>query len=235
MLEALPTIEPASRPVVKISPRITSMSELRRFSLFDRAISRASEVLMAAAQPASRPVPGGPVADARDAAVAPRSIEYMRINHAGEVAAQALYHGQALTARNGGTRAHLLAAAAEEKNHLAWCEARLSELDARPSRLTPFWYAGSFAIGAVAGLAGDRWSLGFVEETERQVSAHLDAHIKSLADEDDRSRAILEQMRIDEERHGREAGEAGARELPQAVKTLMRRVAKIMKWAAPRF
>ncbi len=158
----------------------------------------------------------------------------MRINHAGEVAAQALYHGQALVARNPQTRQQLLAAAREEQDHLRWCEERLHELNDAPSRLQPLWYAGSFAIGAAAGLAGDRWSLGFIDETERQVSEHLGEHLQQLPEQDQRSRAILEQMRRDEERHGREARDAGGQPLPAPVKGLMRQVARVMKFGAYR-
>ena len=158
----------------------------------------------------------------------------MRINHAGEIAAQALYQGQALTARDPKIRAHMLDAAREEEQHLRWCEERLAELGAGPSILKPLWYAGSFAIGAAAGLAGDQWSLGFVAETERQVSEHLDDHLQRLPAEDDRSREIVEKMRKDEERHGRRAEDAGGKPLPGPVRALMRRVAQIMKFGAYR-
>ena len=158
----------------------------------------------------------------------------MRVNHAGEIAAQALYRGQALVARDRAVRDHLLKAAEEERDHLQWCEQRLHELGDGPSRLAPLWYAGSYAIGATAGLAGDGWSLGFVEETERQVAEHLDEHLEQLPDEDQRSRDILARMRSDEERHGREAVEAGARPLPQPVRSLMRAVAAVMKFGAYR-
>jgi ubiquinone biosynthesis monooxygenase Coq7 len=156
----------------------------------------------------------------------------MRVNHASEVAAQALYQGHALVARDPRIREHMLAAAAEERSHLAWCEDRLRELDSGPSRLDPLWYAGSFAIGALAGLAGDRWSLGFVEETERQVSEHLRGHLEALPDEDSKSRVIVEAMRADEERHGAEAVAAGARPLPEPVRDLMRAVARVMTRSA---
>ena len=158
----------------------------------------------------------------------------MRINHAGEVAAQALYHGQALTARNPETRRHLLEAAREEQDHLRWCEERLAELGDGPSKLQPLWYAGSLAIGAVAGLSGDRYSLGFVRETERQVSEHIGEHLRALPEHDVRDRAILEAMRADEQRHGDEAAAAGAQELPPPVRGLMRQVAKLMKFGAYR-
>ena len=159
----------------------------------------------------------------------------MRINHAGEVAAQALYQGQAMTARDPQVREHLLKAADEEKDHLQWCEQRLEELGAGPSKLQPLWYAGSFAIGAAAGLAGDRWSLGFVAETEKQVSEHLDDHLQRLPGQDGRSRRIIEAMRKDETRHGQEAEDAGGRPLPRPVRNLMRHAAKLMKFGAYRF
>ncbi len=158
----------------------------------------------------------------------------MRVNHAGEVSAQALYQGQALVARDPKVREHLLAAAREEQDHLRWCEERLHELGDAPSRLQPLWYAGSFAIGAAAGLAGDRWSLGFIDETERQVSEHLGDHLQKLPEQDQRSRAIIEAMRRDEDRHGREAREAGGRPLPGPVRGLMRQVARVMKFGAYR-
>jgi ubiquinone biosynthesis monooxygenase Coq7 len=152
----------------------------------------------------------------------------MRVNHAGEVAAQALYHGQALTARSESTRTLLLKAAREEEDHLAWCEQRLRELDSQPSRLNPLWYAGSFAIGVVAGALGDRTSLGFVAETERQVERHIDGHLNRIATEDKRSRAVLEAMRNDEISHGSHAREAGAAELPSPIRDLMRHTARVM-------
>lgn len=158
----------------------------------------------------------------------------MRVNHAGEIAAQALYHGQALTARNPQTRRQLLEAAREEHDHLRWCEERLDELGDAPSKLQPLWYAGSFAIGALAGLRGDAWSLGFVQETERQVSEHLGEHLRQLPETDARGRAILETMRRDEERHGHEAEQAGGQPLPAPVRGLMRQVAKLMKFGAYR-
>ena len=139
----------------------------------------------------------------------------MRINHAGEVCAQALYAGQAVTARNLEVQAEMQQAANEEIDHLSWCKDRLDELESKPSRLDPFWYAGSFAIGAVAGLAGDGWSLGFLKETENQVEAHLEGHIEKLPPEDARSRAILDQMKIDEAKHAKMAEDSGAYDLPR--------------------
>lgn len=210
----------------------------RTLSPTDRLLSALNRGLARIAGPVpgtGRPPPG---ADAVEAAVDDRTRAHiaglMRINHAGEVAAQALYHGQATVARDPHTRAHLLQAAREEQDHLRWCEQRLRELDDQPSRLQPFWYAGSFAIGALAGLAGDRWSYGFVDETERQVSEHLGEHLAQLPADDARSRAILEQMRVDEERHGREAREAGGRPLPEPIRVLMRQVARVMKFGAYR-
>ena len=158
----------------------------------------------------------------------------MRINHVGEVCAQALYIGQAAVARDPATRAHLLEAAQEETDHLAWCADRLRELDSRPSLFNPLWYAGSFAIGAAAGLRGDGWNLGFVVETERQVEAHLEEHLASLPEADKRSRAILELMKTDEARHADAAQAAGARALPAPVKAAMEAASKLMKSVAYR-
>jgi ubiquinone biosynthesis monooxygenase Coq7 len=158
----------------------------------------------------------------------------MRINHVGEVCAQALYVGQASVARDEATRAHLLAAAQEETDHLAWCAQRLDELDSRPSLLNPVWYAGSYAIGALAGLRGDGWNLGFVVETERQVEAHLDEHLQTLPAADARSRAILEVMKADEARHADHAQSQGARILPQPVPALMSMASNLMKTIAYR-
>ena len=158
----------------------------------------------------------------------------MRINHVGEVCAQALYCGQAAVARDEATRAHLLEAAQEETDHLAWCNQRLQELDSRPSLLNPLWYAGSYAIGALAGLRGDGWNLGFVVETERQVEAHIDEHLQSLPPADGRSRAILQVMKPDEARHAAKAENAGARILPQPVPLLMATASRLMKTVAYR-
>ena len=161
-----------------------------------------------------------------------RSAGFMRVNHAGEVAAQALYSGQAFVARDSGVRKSLLRAAAEESDHLYWCEERVTELDSHVSCLTPLWYLGSFAIGAVAGLSGDKWNLGFVLETERQVVAHLDKHLERLPEKDQRSRSILEQMREDELQHATTALAAGAAELPKPIKVTMRYCSKVMTTTA---
>jgi ubiquinone biosynthesis monooxygenase Coq7 len=156
------------------------------------------------------------------------SAALMRVNHAGEIAAQALYHGQAFVAQTPATREFLFEAANEEADHLAWCETRLRELRSNPSLLNPLWYAGSFAIGALAALSGDRTSLGFVVETERQVERHLDDHLSRLPQADSRSRAILEAMRKDEIEHGASAQTAGGAELPAVVRAVMRNTARVM-------
>lgn len=184
---------------------------------------------------AERPSPAESVADAPlDDAERRRSAALMRVNHAGEVAAQALYDGQALTARRDAVRAAMQQSADEETDHLAWCRARIRQLGGRPSMLNPLWYAGSFAIGAAAGFAGDRWSLGFVAETERQVVRHLDSHLEQLPESDARSRAILVQMRADEERHGSVAADAGGHPLPPAIRSLMRCTSRVMTRTAYR-
>ncbi|MEI6317153.1 MAG: 2-polyprenyl-3-methyl-6-methoxy-1,4-benzoquinone monooxygenase [Pseudomonadota bacterium] len=161
-----------------------------------------------------------------------KSGALMRVDHSGEVCAQALYSGQALTARDPAKREALLQAAREEGDHLAWTRDRLRELGAHQSFLNPLWYAGSFTLGAVAGLAGDRWSLGFVVETERQVEAHLDRHLGELPANDSRSRVILEQMRLDEIRHARQAIASGAAKLPQPIAAVMRATSKVMTGSA---
>ena len=161
-----------------------------------------------------------------------RSAALMRVNHAGEVAAQALYAGHAVTARDERVRAAMLQAAAEEGDHLSWCATRVGELDSHVSYLTPVWYFGSFAIGALAGAAGAKWNLGFVMETERQVVQHLDKHLGLLPEQDQKSRDILQQMRRDELQHASAAQAAGGVELPRPVRTLMRGCAKVMTGAA---
>lgn len=153
---------------------------------------------------------------------------FMRINHAGEVAAQGLYTGQALSASMGEVREKMQQAAQEENDHLNWCANRIQELGTHTSYLDPFWYAGSVTIGALAGIAGDKWSLGFVAETEKQVVAHLNSHLEKLTDKDQRSRAILEQMKIDENNHATTALESGGMELPLPIKGLMKITARVM-------
>lgn len=158
----------------------------------------------------------------------------MRINHTGEVCAQALYQGQALTAKLPEVRQSMEHAAAEEVDHLAWCEDRLRELDSRTSVLNPLWYGMSFGLGALAGLAGDKWSLGFVAETEQQVCAHLKEHLDALPAQDEKSKCILQQMLIDEARHADTAVQAGAAELPAPLQQAMALMAKVMKTAVYR-
>jgi len=157
-----------------------------------------------------------------------QSAALMRINHAGEICAQALYHGQGVVSRSHAVQEKMHQAAIEEGDHLAWCKQRLDELSSHPSYLNPFWYAGSFCIGMVAGVIGDKWSLGFVAETEHQVIRHLERHLRILPADDLRSYKILEQMEVDETRHRDEAVTLGARELPQIMKKGMALASKIM-------
>jgi ubiquinone biosynthesis monooxygenase Coq7 len=181
---------------------------------------------------AARPSPGQGQSGPATADQRRHAAGLMRVNHSGEVAAQALYHGQAAFARSPATRELLMQAGREEADHLAWCEQRLRELGSRPSLLTPLWYAGSFAIGAAAAALGDRVSLGFVAETERQVEGHLDSHLDRLPPDDDRSRAIIEQMKSDEVAHGEAAIEAGGMELPGPVRGAMRQSARVMTFTS---
>lgn len=177
----------------------------------------------------TRPVPGETLPDADlDAAQRSLAAALMRVNHSGEICAQALYQGQALTARDSGARAALEAAAQEETEHLAWTENRITELGGRKSLLNPLWYAGSFAIGAAAGALGDKWNLGFLAETERQVERHLEGHLARLPETDHKSRAIVEQMCADEARHARTAQQHGGAELPAPVKAVMQASSRVM-------
>ncbi len=157
-----------------------------------------------------------------------QSLRLMRVNHCGEVAAQALYQGQALTARLETVRERMEQAALEENDHLEWCERRVKALGGHLSYLNPLWYLGSFAIGAVAGAVGDKWSLGFVAETEKQVIAHLEDHLDRVSQNDKKSRAVLEQMKIDEAHHGAVARAAGGAELPGPIKQLMGLASRVM-------
>ena len=156
----------------------------------------------------------------------------MRVNHVGEVCAQALYQSQKLFARNPEIQEMLHHSGQEEMDHLAWCETRLQELGSHTSYLNPLWYAGSFMIGTVAGLAGDKWSLGFVSETEEQVENHLQSHLNTLPENDHRSRAIVEQMRIDEIEHGQAARDAGGIALPEPIKKMMQAMSRVMTTSA---
>jgi ubiquinone biosynthesis monooxygenase Coq7 len=163
-----------------------------------------------------------------------RSLCLMRVNHAGEVCAQALYQGQALTARRKDVRQQMRQAAAEENDHLAWCRQRIEELGGHTSLLNPFWYSGSFAIGAVTGLLGDKWSLGFLAETEDQVVKHLDGHLQRLPGADDKSHAIVHQMKADEARHKAAALHSGGTELPEPARRLMTLLSRVMTTVAYR-
>lgn len=206
--------------------------ENRNFSFIDKLIDQADTVLRTMNSGVIRPDrerPGADIAcDLGDADDIQHSSGLMRINHTGEVCAQALYQGQALTARLSDTREAMDKAAKEEADHLAWCEDRLKELSSHTSYFNPFWYGLSFSIGAAAGLAGDDWSLGFIAETEDQVCRHLEDHLGRLPVEDERSRAILLQMQKDEQAHGAAAREGGGRELPKAIKQLMGITSKVM-------
>ena len=176
-----------------------------------------------------RAVPGDALTDAPlDEAQRRQAAALMRVNHSGEVCAQALYQGQALTARDVSAKQALEHAAQEETEHLAWTERRIAELGGGKSVLNPLFYAGSFAIGAVSGLLGDRWNLGFLAETERQVVLHLEGHLERLPADDQKSRAIVEQMRDDEARHATSAMNHGAAELPAPVKAAMKAASKVM-------
>ncbi len=211
------------------------MMTIRSYSLADRVLLGLDEALRTVCAPAlaQRPLPAPDLSDAGlEARDKSETARLMRVNHAGEVAAQALYRGHALSAEKPEVRAHMERAAAEENDHLAWCEQRVRELGGRTSVLNPVWYAGSFAIGLVSGLAGDKWSLGFVAETERQVVRHLDGHLARLSQEDARSRAILQAMREDEAAHATQAVEAGAAELPPPMKKLMALTARVMTGTA---
>ncbi len=202
----------------------------RVLSSLDRLLELADSGLRGSfARPSSsRATPGDPDAAPIDAGRRRHAAGLMRVNHAGEIAAQGLYQGQALTAQSPATRQALRQAAAEEGDHLAWCRDRLDELGSRPSLLNPLWYAGSVAIGAAAGLFGDRASLGFMAETERQVEGHLADHLERLPTDDARSRAIVEQMQADEIKHGRAAIAAGGAALPDPVPRIMRLAARVM-------
>jgi len=199
-------------------------------------IERAIETVSVSKPAASTPSPAGGIADGmQDDTDRRHAAGLMRINHVGEVCAQALYFGQAAVARDGALRRQMLAAAAEETDHLAWCGERLEELGSRASLFNPLWYAGAWVIGAGAGLVGDRISLGFVVETERQVEAHLGEHLETLPAKDVRSRAIVARMKEDEARHAEHALAAGGTALPAPIPTLMRFASKVMKAVAYRF
>ena len=183
---------------------------------------------------AHRPTPGldTPSSSLLDVKEREHAAGLMRVNHVGEVCAQALYQAQKLVARNPEIQQMLDHSGREEMDHLAWCETRLQELGSHTSYLNPIWYAGSFAIGLAAGLAGDKWSLGFVAETEKQVENHLEDHLEKLPMEDHRSRAIVDQMRMDEIEHGQAAISAGGAVLPESIKKFMQAISKVMTTTA---
>src|SRR6266446_7230116 len=196
----------------------------RLIAEFDRALRAVEGVARS-----SRPSPGESVPESElDAEKRAQAAALMRVNHVGEVCAQALYQGQSLTARNEEAKSALLKAADEEEDHLAWSAERIRELGGRPSLLNPLWYAGSFAIGAFAGALGDRWNLAFLAETERQVEAHLSGHLEALPAADERTRAVVSAMRDDEAKHRASALGLGAAELPPAAKAAMRFASRVM-------
>jgi len=196
----------------------------------DRALRAVAGVVQARRASPAGAMPENSASDEERA----HAAALMRVNHVGEVCAQALYQGQALTARDPAARQALDEAAREEEDHLAWSAERIRELGGRPSLLNPLWYAGSFAIGAVAGALGDKWNLAFLAETERQVEAHLAGHLEALPRDDGRTRAVVEAMRADEARHRASALELGAAELPEPVKRAMRLASKVMTTVAYR-
>ncbi len=213
-------------------------SEFRHYSTLDVVIREVDYVLdnIFCAQPSSRDFPAGEGEEVSTLSAQEKKLAagLMRVNHAGEVSAQALYQGQSLTARDPALRNQLKQASIEESDHLNWCRRRLEELGENPSRLDPFWYLGSFVLGMTAGMAGDRWNLGFLAETEYQVVRHLDSHLKQLPEKDARSRAIVTQMKEDELGHAHLAESLGAAKLPSPVKTLMKLTSRIMTMVAER-
>ncbi|MGB5260540.1 MAG: 2-polyprenyl-3-methyl-6-methoxy-1,4-benzoquinone monooxygenase [Gammaproteobacteria bacterium] len=210
----------------------------RQHSFLDQAVihaDRALRTILGEPQGSGRPDPARALPESKFTATGKaRSLNLMRVNHAGEVCAQALYQGQALTARRIETRRQMEQAAQEENDHLVWCRQRIHELGGQTSLLNPLWYGGSLAIGAFSGLLGDKWSLGFLAETEHQVVRHLEGHLQRLPEGDDRSRAILEQMKIDEGEHRTSALDAGGTELPGPVKRMMNLASRVMTATAYR-
>ncbi|MEE4245801.1 MAG: 2-polyprenyl-3-methyl-6-methoxy-1,4-benzoquinone monooxygenase [Kangiellaceae bacterium] len=208
---------------------------MRKLSFVDSVVNVADNALRTIAggyQTTSRTIPSAGVSTEQAEPMTEQQKKHaaglMRINHCGEVCAQALYQGQALTAKLPEVRESMEQAAKEENDHLSWCQQRLSELNAKPSLLNPLWYVSSFTIGATAGLIGDKWSLGFVAETERQVVKHLSNHLEQLPEQDVASRAVLKTMREDELHHATVALEAGGAELPAVVKRVMTAMSKVM-------
>src|SRR5690349_15689602 len=197
---------------------------------FDRALRAVAGVASAARPSPADTKPEASLAEPERT----HAAALMRVNHVGEICAQALYQGQALVAREPRSKAALEQAAREEQDHLAWSMERIRELGGRPSLLNPFWYAGSLAIGAVAGALGDRWNLAFLAETERQVEEHLTGHLERLPAQDERTRAVVEAMRADEAKHRRTAVALGAADLPSPVRAAMRLASKVMTTVAYR-
>lgn len=208
------------------------METKRHYSLLDKlclGVDQAVRALADTAKTSGRAYPAKQVAEEPMSEEARKhAAGLMRINHTGEICAQALYHGQGMVSRTAHIEAKMQEAAIEEGDHLAWCKQRLDELKSHTSYLNPVWYAGSFCIGLTAGLIGDKWSLGFVAETERQVIKHLQGHLEHLPQEDKRSQTILTQMEIDEGKHRDEAIREGARELPRVIKKGMAMISKVM-------
>jgi len=208
------------------------MTAIRQYSVFDKLIvegDKAVKTVMGKPETTTRLCPdnginNGELTPDKQA----QSMRLMRVNHAGEVSAQALYQGQALTATLPEVRAAMEQSALEENDHLVWCQQRIDDLGGYTSVFNPFWYAGSFTIGALAGKIGDKWSLGFVAETEKQVVNHINEHLELMSTEDVKSRAVLEQMKLDELHHGTVALEAGGTELPLPVKVVMGVISKVM-------
>ncbi len=210
----------------------------RNLTPLDRLLAGANNALRTIAAPAGHATRKNPAADVSEAELTDKQRQHaaglMRVNHAGEVAAQGLYQGHAVVARDPDVEEQMQHAADEEFDHLAWCEQRLHELGENRSVLTPVWYSGAFLIGAASGVLGDQWSLGFIAETEKQVCEHLDSHLDRLPDEDAKSRAIVTQMRDEEQEHGDNARQAGAAELPEPVRQLMKLTARVMTSTAYR-
>jgi len=209
------------------------MSENSQLNMLDRCLIQFDQALrtcVPGSSEARRESPAGTINDSEMSDSDRRhAAGLMRINHTGEVCAQALYQGQATTAKLHDVRESMEHAAEEEVDHLAWCEERLEQLDSQPSVLNPLWYALSYGMGAAAGIAGDKWSLGFVAETEAQVCDHLQDHLEKLPTDDSKSKAILEQMIIDEKQHGDAAKNAGGADLPLPVKQAMSAMSELMK------
>ena len=219
--------------IITMTRGVCRMKRVRHYTVEDKcimAIDRGLRTLFSRQSISQRENPAANIQDETDFTLQDqkKSAALMRVNHAGEVCAQALYQGQALTSRNTEVKAKLAQAANEEQDHLAWCEQRLQELNSHTSYLGPVWYGGSFLMGLCAGVAGDEWNLGFVAETERQVFQHLNYHLTMLPTIDKKSATILTQMSIDEDKHATTAINSGAKSLPAPIKLMMRATSKIM-------